>query len=215
MLTAILTGVSVAAVAYLIFYNTPGFGELGSATAAILLAVMAGTGYAWQQGFIDPSSLQKTEEGQGQPEKRPFEDVSRVHKAAEVPDDHTPMAECLKVDKDAKRLKCFDKAVPKTISMVQELADKGPSRGGNGQPDSNEIDCDVSQWNYEQYNDENIKIQGETSCAKGEIRFRLYDAKTDELVGVGWDNIKGYIFETYLSGQAPDRATLKYSVYRE
>lgn len=72
--------------------------------------------------------------------------------------------------------------------------------------------CDIESWSYSKVGN-HIKIEGAATCESARLAIRVYNAETNDLIGVAQTFIRGYVFETYLMNKpTPSRMSIRYHI---
>jgi len=71
--------------------------------------------------------------------------------------------------------------------------------------------CELSDWEFTQYSDEFIVIDGSTTCNQGQLIIKAYNDE-DQHIGNKIAYIDAGTFKTYMSGNAPDNMKIKYAI---
>ncbi len=80
--------------------------------------------------------------------------------------------------------------------------------------------CEVEDWRWEYTAIMNaLQIEGVTTCAKGEMSVRIYEAEGEKLKFLAVDNayVERHIFQSMVTGIArkPAKLTIKYTIDAE
>lgn len=118
------------------------------------------------------------------------------------------MAACERLADNAKKISCLEAVREELLAERARIEAELRRRGHEpGAPP-----CTIEDWRYSQWPDgRHIKIEGRTTCRTGQLSLSLYDADGN-YIGSEITYIRGYVFDTFVEGQAPTKLRIKYDV---